>query len=436
MYVFRAPFSDGERVRLPDGLVIQPNPDPVPGATAVHATPAPESAWEAVFAPDVRGTRRYAGYSLVVDITDLERYCQPATDVSPLPDELARVEAFAGCLLGTAVGDALGLPFEGIGPRRMHRLHALPLRHRLVMGRGLLSDDTEHACINAQTLARSAGDPEVFLQRLAWGLRFWLLSLPAGIGLGTLRALVKLLIGVSPERSGVFSAGNGPLMRAPIVGVFAADTRERLHELVRVSTRITHNDPRAEHAAICVAEAAARSATGEPLDPKVFLATQHRDDDQELNQILMAIGTSLEHGESTPIFASSRGYQRGVPGYCHATLAVVLHAWLSHSRDFQAALSAVVECGGDTDTTGAILGGIVGAGVGSNGIPTAWLEGLADWPRTKTWIETLAREVAYTKLSGLARYPVAAPLPLTLVRNLLFIPLVLAHGLRRLLPPY
>ena len=177
-------FSGGERVRLPEGLVIQPDPEPVPEAAARYVRPVPESAWEAVFAPDVRGSHGYAGYSLVVDKIDLERYCQPASDAVPLPEELARVTAFAGCLLGTAVGDALGLPFEGIGPRRMRRLHALPLRHRLVMGRGLLSDDTEHACLNAQALARSGGDPEVFLERLAWGLRLGCWHSPPGSARG------------------------------------------------------------------------------------------------------------------------------------------------------------------------------------------------------------------------------------------------------------
>ena len=175
-----------------------------------------------------RHNRGYAGYSLVLDKAELTRCCQPASGVTPLPDDLARTGAFTGCLLGTAVGDALGLPFEGIGPRRLRRLKVLPLRHRLLPGLGLLSDDTEHACLNAQALARSNGDLEVFSKVLAWGLRFWLLSLPAGIGLGTLRALTKLLLGVSPRRSGVASDGNGPMMRAPVLGVFAGDRQRAL----------------------------------------------------------------------------------------------------------------------------------------------------------------------------------------------------------------
>ena len=426
--------SDGTGVWLPKGLVIEPELESIPGTSTVRAMPVPASAWEPVFAPDMLHGNRYTSYSLVIEKPDLARCCRSSFDVVPLPGDLVRMDAFAGCLLGTAVGDALGLPFEGISPRRMSRLRALPLRHRLILGRGLLSDDTEHACINAQALAGSGGDPENFLRRLAWGLRLWLLSLPAGIGLGTLRALTKLLFGVSAKNSGVSSAGNGPLMRSPILGVFAAP--EHLGALVRSSTRITHIDPRAERAALCVARAAAHNTGGNQLDAVAFLRTLHCEDDEELTELLVTIEASLDDGESTPDFAAGLGYRRGVPGSCYATLTVVLHAWLSHPLDFKRALTAVVACGGDTDTTGAILGGIVGAGVGRNGIPTAWLAGLADWPRTTDWIENLARQVAYTKLCRLRRRPVTVPFHFTLIRNIFFIVLVMAHGLRRLLPPY
>jgi ADP-ribosylglycohydrolase len=67
-----------------------------------------------------------------------------------------RTDTLTGVLLGTAVGDALGLPREGLSPRRARRLFGgPPLRHRLVFGRGMVSDDTEHACVTAQALLRS-----------------------------------------------------------------------------------------------------------------------------------------------------------------------------------------------------------------------------------------------------------------------------------------
>jgi ADP-ribosyl-[dinitrogen reductase] hydrolase len=55
--------------------------------------------------------------------------------------------AIIGCLLGTAIGDALGLPYEGLSPQRQRRLFPHPDRHQLVFGKGMVSDDTEHTCM-------------------------------------------------------------------------------------------------------------------------------------------------------------------------------------------------------------------------------------------------------------------------------------------------
>jgi ADP-ribosylglycohydrolase len=50
------------------------------------------------------------------------------------------------------------------------------------------------------------------------------------------------------------------------------------------------------------------------------------------------------------------------------TLPVALDACLRHQHDFRMAVTEVVRCGGDTGTTGAIVGGIVGAAVGKRGL--------------------------------------------------------------------
>src|SRR5687768_1032701 len=111
-----------------------------------------------------------------------------------------------GCLLGTAVGDAMGLPYEGLSRRRAARLLGPPDRHRFLFGRGMVSDDTELTCIVAQALIASSGCMDTFLSQLSWRLRVWLLVLPAGIGWATLRSILRLCVGIRPQTSGVFSA--------------------------------------------------------------------------------------------------------------------------------------------------------------------------------------------------------------------------------------
>ena len=129
---------------------------------------------------------------------------------------LSLAERLNGVLLGTAVGDALGLPCEGLSKKRQARMYPDLSRYHLLWGYGLCSDDTEHSCMVAQALIQAEGDPQRFARSLGWKLRFWLLALPAGIGMATLKAILKLWLGFSPERSGVVSAGNGPAMRSPI----------------------------------------------------------------------------------------------------------------------------------------------------------------------------------------------------------------------------
>ncbi|MCA9618991.1 MAG: ADP-ribosylglycohydrolase family protein, partial [Myxococcales bacterium] len=148
---------------------------------------------------------------------------QPGSSACCGSVETSRIEVLQGALVGTAVGDSLGLPYEGMSRRRVRRMvGGRRLRHRFALGRGMVSDDTDHACLVALALLRAQGDSQVFARVLARSLRWWLAGLPAGVGLGTLRAILKLWVGFGADRSGVWSAGNGPAMRAPIIGAYAS----------------------------------------------------------------------------------------------------------------------------------------------------------------------------------------------------------------------
>ncbi len=347
----------------------------------------------------------------------------------------ARASSLIGCLVGGAVGDALGLPYEGLSPRRARRLFPDQDRYHFVFGRGMFSDDTEHACMTAQALLVSGGEPKAFVRSLAWRLRWWIVGLPPAVGLATLKACLKLWLGISPARSGVFSAGNGPCMRAPLLGVAFGDRPEVLAELIRRSTRLTHTDPKAEGAARIVARAAHLAATGTiEIDRIAEILTDGTS--PEWVDVVQATVKSVQAGQTTEQFAIDRKLGRGVSGYVFHTVPIVLHAWLTHPRDYAAAVRSVIRCGGDTDTTAAILGGIIGAGVGTDGIPQVWRSGLAEWPRNLRWIERLGRELAEALDDGRPRKAVPLNPAGIAARNLMFIAIVFAHVFRRMLPPY
>jgi ADP-ribosylglycohydrolase len=344
-----------------------------------------------------------------------------------------------GSLLGEALGDSIGLWCEGMSPHRQQRFG--PYWQQFFFGKGMYSDDTEHALMTAQALIVSGGQPDRFVRSLAWRLRGWLLGVPAGIGLATLRSILKLWLGFPPSRSGVWSAGNGPAMRAAILGVAFGQEPDHLRELVRRSTLLTHTDPKAEAGALAIALAAHVAATTENVEemPARFhsLVSAYLDPSAaELIDLIDRAKRSAASLEDTSAFARSLGLERGVTGYMYHTVPVVLHAWLRHPRDFRAAIMGVIACGGDTDTTGAITGSIVGAGVGRAGLPEDWVANLWEWPCGSAWIERVAARLAESVELHQPLAAVPRNVPLLVLRNGLFACIVLTHGFRRLLPPY
>lgn len=333
-----------------------------------------------------------------------------------------------GSLLGAAMGDALGLPYECFSRDRVRAFGQV--RHRLVLGRGMFSDDTEHTLMLAAALKAHCGDVAAFQRAFAWKLRWWLLGLPAGVGFSTAKAILRLWIGFPPHRSGVYSAGGGAAMRSAVMGVFFADDEAKRREFALAACRITHTDPRAEESALLVAEAAALAAKG-ISSAAVVSSLDQLITSAEMKSRFEALKRSLAAGSSVLDFAAEIGCGHGVSGFAPNTVVIALYAWLRHRGDFQSAVRTVIECGGDTDTVAAITGGICGAEVGEKGIPKEWIDAICDWPRSISHIRCVAGSLADD----------SKPMPrvfwpFVLLRNVFFLAVVLTHGFRRLLPPY
>ncbi len=153
--------------------------------------------------------------------------------------------------------------------------------------------------------------------------------------------------------------------------------------------------------------------------------------DNELAGLLTSVAEHLQRDAAAAVLADALGLERGVTGYVYHTVPLALYCWLRHPGDFRAAVEEVIDLGGDTDSTGAVVGGIAGATVGAAGIPADWLDGLLEWPRSVVWMRRLAER--------LANPPDLRPLPFfwpgLLPRNALFLSVVFMHVLRRWLPP-
>ena len=347
-------------------------------------------------------------------------------------------DALTGSITGLMVGDALGLPYEGLSSRRIKERLPKEIRHAFILRKGMVSDDSEHTFLVARALIRSH-DSENFGKSLASSLRLWLLHLPAGVGLATARALLKSCLGFSYKNSGVFSAGNGPAMRAPILGVVFGENPTLLKDYVSISTRITHTDPKAYIGALAVAQAAHMSSQNQ-YDIEAFTTIMsERLQDLPSSQTdeffrLMALVKKSVSLEDEKLLISELNLETGVSGYIYHTLPIVLSLFFICKHDYRGAITRVIQLGGDTDTTAAILGGMIGANALHAKIPTDWKQGIADYP----WSIASAKHLAQMISSNSEQKSRLTPLawPVIALRNLLFLTVVLLHGFRRLLPPY
>jgi len=329
-----------------------------------------------------------------------------------------RVDRIRGVLFGTAIGDALGLPFEGMTGRAIARRYAALDRYRMLGDVGIVSDDTEQTALVAQCLARHPRDREKFVRAFRFALLGWFLRLPWGIGWATLRACVR--IGLGFTRSGVASAGNGAAMRAAIVGAFFSDAAEERRAWSDALAEITHTDARATEAARFVAEVTALSMSGGRREAILGDAITVVANDQLKRALKHAIALGLS--DVDPATATK---EIGTSGFAIHSVPLATFAFVRFGHDPIEAIRAAVRAGGDTDSNAAIVGAWVGAHRGASEFPRELIERLQPGPFGRAHLERLA-----TALEAARESPRSEGYfwPLALVRNLALFPIVLAHA--------
>lgn len=283
-------------------------------------------------------------------------------------------------LIGLSVGDALGAQFFMVG-------RSLP---DLIAGKPPAApwewtDDTEMAC-TVFTELRDHG--EIDQDRLA--ATFADRCEPyRGYGAGAVVILHKVRDGV-PWRTaagaafgGKGSCGNGAAMRiAPLGAYFATDLAQVVQQ-ARLSAEVTHLHPEGIVGATAIALAAAhavnaRLSANRPA-PREFIEAILRDIDggytyRGIQRARTLLGRSV----------AEAAYELGNGSRVTAQDTVPFALWVAatYLDNYPGAIAACIEAGGDVDTTGAIVGGIVAAHTGIDGIPEEWLaarEALPEW---------------------------------------------------------
>ena len=196
---------------------------------------------------------------------------------------------------------------------------------------------------------------------------------------------------VAESWDGRGSWGNGAAMRVAPLGAYFADDPGRAASEAVLSAEVTHTHPEGVAGAVAIAVAAALAA-GEPgLRGEDFLDEVAERTPPGLVRDGIGNAMTLLHLEDPRSAAASLGNGR----YISAPDTVPFTLWVvaKHPEDFAAAFWATACVGGDVDTTCAIVGGVIAARVGLDGIPDEWLErceALPDWAGVEPGIKQSA----------------------------------------------
>lgn len=302
-----------------------------------------------------------------------------------------------GCLMGVAVGDAMGMSVEGMPPQAIRRatdgsgvVGFLPrIGPDIIPTQGLAAgettDDWQLTRAVARSLIRTKG--EFDLRDCAEEHVRELGTHHIGWGNTTTQAIRDIRDGVRdplndplPPTEPNTGCGNGVMMKVAPLAIVHACRRSPLHMLWRDVRRLgmlTHQDIRASITAYAVAYGMWRCLLDGTVPAGTALLEDIRErvvmiDDAEglseerVSERIDLIGPALHDSMTLRLI---KGYMRFHAMY---TVTITLGTFMRHPNDFRAGVLEIVNQGGDADSNASILGALIGSVVGIEGIPHEW----------------------------------------------------------------
>ncbi len=320
-----------------------------------------------------------------------------------------------GSLIGGAVGDALGYAVEFDSLQRILRKYGESgiSEYELEDGVAVFSDDTQMSLFTAAGLlagsARDNDDTDLLLaeikvayldwyvtqtmQRTAtkrgWLMhigRLWQRRAPGNTCLSSLSMLAK----DSSQQVVNDSKGCGGVMRVAPIGIYAAVHSDKMDLLkcgllAGAAAELTHGHPLSTFASMAFAMIVSECILEENIDQQQFryiviervfnLLQNHFAGSKDLLLLKTQIVNALELAVSDICDADCiRRLGEGWVG--DEALAIALFSVMRYINDFSKCIVCAVNHDGDSDSTGAIAGNIIGAILGYNMIPERFLKDL------------------------------------------------------------
>jgi poly(ADP-ribose) glycohydrolase ARH3 len=313
---------------------------------------------------------------------------------------LPPISRFEACLLGSALGDAIG----EIAQHDLRGFGATPLEDLIAEEEVLrYTDDTAMTIALAESLVALGRVDEGHLGdrfRLAWNREPWrgyaggppmIFALVAKEGCGYLEAARRVSMAAF---DGQGSCGNGAAMRAAPVGLLYHG-QPALREEAEAQARVTHLHPAGVDGSVLQAKAVALALLGDPsspLDTGIFLDALEEDAGTEIMRERLAAVRSLAAGKATDSEAAS---VLGRGETAQDSWPFALWSFLVHPDSFEACLNCAATNGGDADTVAAMACAISGARLGMEALPERWLSKLENRQRI-----TLLGRLLHHRASG------------------------------------
>lgn len=310
----------------------------------------------------------------------------------PSPDLQSRVE---GCLLGCAVGDALGAPFEGYWEHQLPSRAALLSGFREVEGYplGQYTDDTQ---LSLATVESIVAEREIIPAEIAHAIAsLWKHRSVVGPGGSCTFAANAFLKSRDWKTCGAPSgqAGNGTAMRTAMLGLFFLRDPERLPETVADISRITHQDSRSVAGGVAIAKAAQLLVRSDDLDATAFsssIADAIRPFDAGFANLIEVLPSRLKEDRDTAFHSIAWAGQAKpefsrpvITPFVIPTVLASLWALLRNRVSWPNAVCDAIQLGGDVDSLGAIVGALAGVRLGAPAIPAHLASSVLDSERIR-----------------------------------------------------
>ncbi|MFF0739520.1 ADP-ribosylglycohydrolase family protein [Streptomyces sp. NPDC004111] len=293
---------------------------------------------------------------------------------------MERVQRAAGAVVGSAVGDALGGPFEFRLGGAFSEAYPVPGGGGEMAGGGgwdpgEATDDTQMAVLVGESLLERG---ELDLPDIFGRFQRWAAAEPKDIGLQTEDVLTNGspwdLAAALHFQINSYAAGNGSLMRASTSAVrFARAGRTATMDAARRIAALTHGD-RAAWEGTAVFHELIRLMLEDGGETEEALATGYDPDDPlaALPEILTHVHPDHRARYATvlaPDWHPDRATEfNGAVWPCLGSAVWALRT----TTGFEEAVRAAIDLGGDTDTVAAVTGGLAGARYGLDAIPARW----------------------------------------------------------------